>query len=419
MKLSVIIVTRNRVDRLRATLDGLLEAIDLPRGWWEVIVVDNGSRDGTAQVAVDHPLGIRVIRRPRNEGVAARNHAFGVAEGDAWLLLDDDSLPLPGTVAASLDLFDQHPDTAAIGGRVELPDGTQEASALPTVMIHCGVMLRALAVREVGGLPWDFRRQAEEYDLAFRFWRAGWRVQRYEDLIYLHDKTPGPRRGVLRWDVRNNLVVADRYLPPRLAAVYRADWLQRYTLLARHHHGTLGRFQAWRGRLEGRLAGTGYDGRLVLGRDALEAVFGFDRTAEAVTEWSAKHRIRRVALGRLAKNTFAAHRACQLLGLDLVGVLDGRDPFVGQTYRGLPIVRSAADLGRPLDGVVLTELNPAQITAAHTDLHDRTGLPVLQLWQPQLYQDQPFTQRRTLTPHTPALPKRTGSPAKPNDLRAA
>ncbi|MEM6392550.1 MAG: glycosyltransferase [Planctomycetota bacterium] len=416
MKLSVIIVTRNRVDRLRATLDGLLEAIDLPRGWWEVIVVDNGSRDGSAQLAVDHPLGVRVIRRPRNEGVAARNHAFSLAEGDAWLLLDDDSLPTPGTIAASLDLLDQHPDLAAVGGRVELPDGKLEASALPTVMIHCGVVLRAEAVREVGGLPWDFRRQAEEYDLAFRFWRAGWRVERYEDLVYLHDKAPGQRRGVLRWDVRNNLIVADRYLPPRLAAVYRADWLQRYRLIARHHGGTLGKLQALRGQLEGRLAGSGYDGRLVLNADALESIFGFDRTAKMVTDWSATHRIRRVALGRLAKNTFAAHRACQLLGLDLVGVLDDRDAFVGQTYRGLPIVRSAAELQRPLDGIVLTELNPAQITPAYADLRNRTGLPVLKLWEPQFYRDQSATSRRAFQPQTPQTP---GLSATPNDLRAA
>jgi hypothetical protein len=121
-------------------------------------------------------------------------------------------------------------------GRVVLPDDRFEASALPGVMINCAVCIRKSALDEVGGFPVEFFRQAEEYDLSFKLWKAGYSVERFEDLVYRHEKAPGNRAGAIvhRLDMRNNLILIERFFPPKMRRFYREDWTNRYLALARH-----------------------------------------------------------------------------------------------------------------------------------------------------------------------------------------
>src|SRR5690606_38545746 len=119
------------------------------------------------------------------------------------------SYPLGDTVTAGLAHLDREPGCAAVGGRVELLDGRYEASALPAVAINCAVVMRKRVIDEVGGFPAEFFRQAEEYDWALRAWGAGYRVDRFEDLVWRHNKAPGNRTpgAIHRYDVRNNLIL--------------------------------------------------------------------------------------------------------------------------------------------------------------------------------------------------------------------
>lgn len=365
------------------TLRVLPSRVVMPATQWEVIVVDNASTDGTADAVAQFAstVDVSLIRRPRNEGVSARNYAIARVRGTYLLLVDDDAEPLGTTVQDSLGYMESHERCAAVGGRVALLDGSLEASALPAVPIHCGVVMRTQAVREVGGLPVDFYRQAEEYDLALRLWQAGWTVDRFEDLTYRHYKQPGARPEALRWDARNNMILAARYLPPRLARVYTQDWTQRYLLMARH----AGRGMSARlGLIQGRYATTGYDAPTPMGPAALDAVFGFQRFADQVAAWAEQHGVRRVGLAGLAKNIFAPLRACRVNGLDVVGVLDDHPAFTGARYRGLPVVSEAHAMVRPLDALVVAEQNPARVDAVCDRLKRQTGLPLLRLWEPRL-----------------------------------
>src|SRR5438552_1464284 len=64
----------------------------------EIIVVDNGSSVELAPIA--EQVGLRFVRSPINLGVAARNIAAEIASAELLLMLDDDSYPQPGSVAA-------------------------------------------------------------------------------------------------------------------------------------------------------------------------------------------------------------------------------------------------------------------------------------------------------------------------------
>ena len=129
MKVSYVIVTRNRRDTLLRTIARLQANPDLPRQQWELIVVDNASEDDTAEAVVSHHHGAHVIRLQENEGVPARNHALPVVKGRYVVFLDDDSYPLPGAMAKALTYLARRPKVAALVARVVLPDGSFEAPA--------------------------------------------------------------------------------------------------------------------------------------------------------------------------------------------------------------------------------------------------------------------------------------------------
>ncbi|CDM61594.1 MULTISPECIES: glycosyltransferase family 2 protein [Rhizobium] len=96
---AVVIVTFNSADALPALLDSLVDGLEgVDR--FEVIVVDNDSKDGSAEIAQDHPLRPTVIRTGRNAGYAAAiNIASRRANAGAHLLILNPDLRLyPGAV---------------------------------------------------------------------------------------------------------------------------------------------------------------------------------------------------------------------------------------------------------------------------------------------------------------------------------
>jgi len=127
MLMSVVIPTLNKVELLRQTL-AALRGQDLGRpGAWEVVVVDDGSSDGTAAYLGAqsdwHSPELRVVRPPRNVGrAAARNLGAAVAGGDFLLFLDDDIVAPAGLLSAHLDLLTTRPDCGTIGYAVTAPD---------------------------------------------------------------------------------------------------------------------------------------------------------------------------------------------------------------------------------------------------------------------------------------------------------
>lgn len=111
---SVVVLTYNRAATVLETL-GNLAALDEP---WPIVVVDNGSTDGTAdQIAARFP-DITLVRVPRNYGAAGRN--FGVASIDTPYVAfcDDDTAWLPGSVARAVDVLQRYPSVGVVAAHV-------------------------------------------------------------------------------------------------------------------------------------------------------------------------------------------------------------------------------------------------------------------------------------------------------------
>ncbi len=383
MKLSYVIVTANRCERLLATLEHLQRTTPLPRDQWEAWVVDNGSTDDTPDaVATQHPWA-HLIVLPRNIGMAARNLAMQRANGDVITLLDDDSYPTGDAMCRIIDHFDQRPQTGAVVARVELPDGRCEASALPGVMIGCASSLRRSLINQIGGFDPAFFIQAEEYDLSFRIWATGFTVDRMDDVTFKHDKVLTGRskvRTVFR-DLRNNLLLTERFLPRELRAEYQRDWVQRYTAIARTNgHMSAAhraRLQAWWWARKEQLRG-----RQVLEPGVIETVFEHERQRLAVRRWAQENNINRIILADLGKNIFATWRACCDAELDICAIANQSPAFAGLAYRNIQLLPDELALSSKPDGIVISNVNPAQVGPRREQLAAQFDGPILSLYQP-------------------------------------
>lgn len=102
-----------------------------PATAFEVIVVDDGSRDETAD-ALPQIEGLRYHRRAQNGGfIAACNDGAALARGDYLIFLNNDTIPQPGWLEALLGTFDAEPGTGLVGAQLLYPDGRlQEAGGV-------------------------------------------------------------------------------------------------------------------------------------------------------------------------------------------------------------------------------------------------------------------------------------------------
>jgi len=126
MILSVVVPTMNKVGLLERTLNAL-RGQDLGRpDPWEVVVVDDGSSDGTAAFLAGLSFpgwpSLVVVRPSANVGRArARNLGARAAQGRWLVFIDDDIVAPPGLLAAHLALLDAHPGCGTIGHAVTDP----------------------------------------------------------------------------------------------------------------------------------------------------------------------------------------------------------------------------------------------------------------------------------------------------------
>ena len=106
-QLSVVVPAHNRAWCLAEALDSVL-AQDV--AGVELIVVDDGSTDGTPQLLAGYGDALRVLRQ-ENRGVsAARNAGIAAAQGELLAFLDSDDVWLPGKLQAQIDFFAAHPE---------------------------------------------------------------------------------------------------------------------------------------------------------------------------------------------------------------------------------------------------------------------------------------------------------------------
>jgi glycosyltransferase involved in cell wall biosynthesis len=210
MELSVVIPTRDRREILRETLERLAEQRD--DAAFEVVVVDDGSSDGT-QDAVraltrDAPVPAVLIEQPSRGPAAGRNRAVAVARAPVCLFLNDDSRPRPGLIARHAAFHRRRPEPeAALLGGIVLPD---EPAPTPFMRWHealhfgqegirdrddaggarfytANVSAKVELLRRAGGFDEAFPAAAhEDVDLGLRLERCGLRLAYDPDALVEH-----------------------------------------------------------------------------------------------------------------------------------------------------------------------------------------------------------------------------------------
>ena len=106
MKLSVVIPAYNRERTVGRTVESVL-ACGVPA---EVVVVDDGSKDGTADAARAFGPAVNVVRQANGGPAVARNTGAAVAAGDVLAFLDSDDEWLPGVAADAVAALERHPE---------------------------------------------------------------------------------------------------------------------------------------------------------------------------------------------------------------------------------------------------------------------------------------------------------------------
>jgi GT2 family glycosyltransferase len=264
VKAVVLIPNWNGARWLMGCLDSALAQTRRPA---EVLVVDNGSTDGSATQA-EARCGVRVLRLEANLGFAAaanRGFAAVAPSVDAVALVNPDVLLAPEWLERTMAVLERDSDVASVAckmadmadpgllydtgdllrrdggceqrGRFNNDDGRYDRPGHVFSACAGAALYRRAAVEQVGGFEERFFLYLEDVELGLRLRLAGWDC-RYEPVAALHvgeGSDVVPVRSVAGWAERNTLLLVARYFPVR--------WLPRvaYRQLAWAWHALRGR----------------------------------------------------------------------------------------------------------------------------------------------------------------------------------
>jgi GT2 family glycosyltransferase len=221
-RLSVVIPSHDTRELTFRCLESLARA-DL-----EILLVDDGSCDGTAESVAARFPSVRVLRNESAAGFTrAANRGLQAAQGDVLLLLNSDTEVEPAGIDALLGRFAAEPRLGVAGAALHYPDGTPQwsggdepsllwlfglASGIPPLLARLPLYRRArpltptsergprragwvtgaaLAIRreawaQAGPLDERFRLYAQDLDLCLRVRQAGWEVEVAPEFRVLH-----------------------------------------------------------------------------------------------------------------------------------------------------------------------------------------------------------------------------------------
>lgn len=205
LTLSIVILSFNRRDAILQTLTRLRDS-SVTRDA-EIVVIDNGSGDGSPDAIREHAPWARLVALKNNEAIAGFNRGVTMTSGDVVLILDDDARPDPEALGGALDLLARRGDLGAVTllpchpgtGASEWPFG--ERVAEPTdrwpVMGCCNLVRRSVWLA-VGGYEAGFFLYRNDTDLAMKILATGLGVHFNPAWRCEHD-SPAASRKSARW----------------------------------------------------------------------------------------------------------------------------------------------------------------------------------------------------------------------------
>lgn len=196
-EITVIIPAFNEELVVGRCLESLAQ-LDFPRDQFEVIVVDNGSRDRTLQIARSYAgrIDLKVLEKPGVRISALRNLGAGVARGDVLAFLDADCLP-PKTWLNQISCLKLNAGSGVAGAHYLLPAGSswvgrtwhhyQEASKSGDVShVPAGdLVMRREDFQRVGGFDESIQTN-EDHELCQRARNAGMPVRAFPQIGVVH-----------------------------------------------------------------------------------------------------------------------------------------------------------------------------------------------------------------------------------------
>ena len=217
---SIVMPVCNRVELTKDCLTALAGLKDQPE--YELIIVDNGSTDGTTEFLRQLSGDVQIIVNGENLGFAkACNQGAAVARGKYLVFLNNDTIPQPGWLAALVAEVDSHAEVGIVGSKLLYPDGTVQHAGvvrdrkrllpyhiyksfagdhpavnhrreLQIVTAAC-VLIRCTLFGELEGFDEEFRNGFEDADLCLRAKERGHLVvyQPRSQVYHLESQTPG------------------------------------------------------------------------------------------------------------------------------------------------------------------------------------------------------------------------------------
>ena len=220
MDISFIIVNWNTKDLLRDCLESIIKTVDVLA--YEVIVVDNASKDGSVEMLSEQYPQVKAIANSENRGFgAANNQGFAAMKGKYALLINTDAVLTAGAVQKLWAFAEAHPEAAIVCGQLLNADGSKQNSiaSFPTLLSlatntslleylfpsrypskryeHKGplevdsavgacMMIRKKALDEVSFFDERYFFFFEETDMAYAMKKAGWRIYQVPDALNYH-----------------------------------------------------------------------------------------------------------------------------------------------------------------------------------------------------------------------------------------
>ncbi|NOZ25584.1 MAG: glycosyltransferase [Nitrospirae bacterium] len=217
--MTINILAYNRRDDLRTTLKEISDSIDYPKDRIEIIVNDNASADGTAEMVSKEFPEVKLIRIPRNVGIAGWNYGFSDGKGEYFLVLDDDSHPVEG-VREAVAFMEENREVGVlackiIGGAFTTLKRTDLQDWIG--FIGAGAIIRKEVVERIGGYAdWMFL-YSHEWEYGLRVLDEGFGIKYFERCVVNHRASATHRsfKRLRTFTTRNELAIIYLYFPAR------------------------------------------------------------------------------------------------------------------------------------------------------------------------------------------------------------
>jgi len=219
IKISIIILSWNTKELLQQCLESLRPlTINHQSSIIEVVVVDNGSTDGSVEVVEKEFPTVILVKNKKNLGFgAANNQGMKIAKGEYFLLLNSDTIVKNDAVGKMAEFLEKRPQVGVVGCKLLNPDGTPQPSAGPfpnlgvaAVMLFlehwfgdlvratfpktkevdwvmgAAMMVRREVVDKVGFMDEGIFMYMDEVEWCYRIKRAGFKVMFYPGAEIVH-----------------------------------------------------------------------------------------------------------------------------------------------------------------------------------------------------------------------------------------